>query len=57
MKFSKGDLVLLWNKIIEKAGKHGKFESLWLGPYKIEYVAGNNSFYLSHMDGEKFHFP
>jgi hypothetical protein len=52
-----GDLVLLWNKKGEKPGNHGKFESLWLGPYQIQGVAGNNSFYLSHLDGEKLPLP
>jgi hypothetical protein len=47
----------MWNKRIEKAGKHGKFEILWLGPYKIEDIAGNNSFYLSHLDGERLPLP
>jgi hypothetical protein len=47
----------LWNKQNEKAGKHGKFESIWLGPYMIEDVVGTNSFYLIHLDGEKLPFP
>jgi hypothetical protein len=42
---------------MKKQGKHGKFESLWLGPYMIEDVASANSFYLSHLDGEKFPLP
>lgn len=32
-EFQKGDLVLMWNKKSEKSGKHGKFDSLWFGPY------------------------
>jgi len=56
-RFQKGDFVILWNKRNEKAGKHGKFESIWLGPYMIEDVACTNSFYLSYLDGEKFPFP
>jgi hypothetical protein len=38
-------------------GKHGKFKSLWLSPYMIEDVEVANSFYLSHLDGEKMPFP
>jgi hypothetical protein len=49
----KRDLVLMWDKKKEKPGKHGKFDSLWLGPYKIEDVVGENYFYLNHLDGEK----
>jgi hypothetical protein len=37
----------------EKSGKHGKFDSLWTGPYIIHDVAGSNSFYLNQLDGEK----
>lgn len=44
--FQKGDMVLLWDKKNEKPGKHGKFDSLWLGPCLIDEVAGNNSFFL-----------
>ena len=50
--FSIGDIVLLWDKRREKPGKHGKFDSLWLGPFVIRDVAGPNSFHLSHLDGE-----
>jgi hypothetical protein len=45
--FKKGDQVLLWDKIREKPGMHQKFDSVWLGPYKIEEVSRPNSFYLS----------
>jgi hypothetical protein len=31
-----------------------KFDSMWLGPYRIERKAGINSFYLANLDGEKF---
>ena len=40
-----------------KVGKHEKFESLWMGPYAIHDVAGDNSFYISDMDGEKQRLP
>jgi hypothetical protein len=29
------DTVFLWDKGREKPWKHGKFDSLWLGPYVI----------------------
>jgi hypothetical protein len=47
-----GDTVLLWDKGREKPGKHGKFDSLWLGPYVIREIAGPNSFHLSYLDSE-----
>ena len=51
--FQKGDTVLLWDKRRETPGKHGKFDSLWMGPYIIHDKAGVNSLHLSDMDGEK----
>jgi len=55
--FQKHDVVLLWNKQKEKPGQHGKFENLWIGPYVIRDIAGPNSFYLSHLDGEEVPLP
>jgi hypothetical protein len=39
-----GDTVLLWDKGKEKSCRHGKFDSLWLGPYMIREIADHNSF-------------
>jgi hypothetical protein len=44
--FKKGDHVLMWDKRREKLGMHQNFDSLWLGPYKIEEIFGLDSFYL-----------
>jgi hypothetical protein len=49
--------VLMWDKQRENPGKHGKFNSLWRGPFLVESVARNNYFYLSHLDGEKLPLP
>ena len=46
----------MWNKTNEKQGKHGNFESIWLGPYQIYDVACNNYFFPSHINGEKLPF-
>jgi hypothetical protein len=51
------DTVLLWDKGKEKPRKHGKFDSLRLGPYVIWEIAGPNSFHLIHLDGEPMNFP
>jgi hypothetical protein len=45
--FKKGDQVLMWDKRREKPGMHQKFDSIWLGPYKIEEIFEPYSFYLS----------
>jgi hypothetical protein len=55
--FIVGDTVLLWDKGKEKLGKHGKFDSLCLGPYVIREIAGPNSFHLNHLDGEPMNIP
>jgi hypothetical protein len=51
--FKKGYLVLMWVKRREKTGIHQKFDSLWLGPYKIEKKYGSDSFYLPTNKGRK----
>lgn len=50
-KFMEGDEVLLRDKRREPKGAHGKFDSLWKGPFKIHKVLGPNSFKLSYVDG------
>ena len=55
--FQIGDTVLLWDKRREKPGKHGKFDSLWKGPFIIRDTAGTNSFFLNTMDGEILNLP
>jgi hypothetical protein len=44
--FELGDLVLRWDARNEDKGKHGKFDSLWRGPYMIQAFRGNNAFLL-----------
>eukprot|EP00253_Pinus_taeda_P011608 PITA_11608 len=47
-----GDLVLRWDVRQEDKGKHGKFDPLWFGPFKIVEERGNNTFLLENLDGE-----
>jgi hypothetical protein len=49
--FELGDLVLRWDYRNEDKGKHGKFYSLWKGPYTIQVFRGNNAFILANNDG------
>jgi len=46
-----GDKVLKWDSRREEKGKHGKFDSLWQGPYIIYGYRGNNAFFLRQLDG------
>ena len=33
--FQVGDWVLKWDTVRKDKGKHGKFDSLWIGPFVI----------------------
>ena len=44
--FKIGDKVLKWDSRREDKGKHGKFDSLWQGPYIIQSAIGPNALFL-----------
>ena len=48
------DEVLKWEAKIEEKGKHGKFENLWKGPFKIAAFHGNNTYILQEIDGKPY---
>ena len=48
----KTHLVLKWEARIEEKGKHGKFDHIWQGPYKIFALSGRNAYFLSDLDGK-----
>ena len=50
--FQAEDLVLRWDTRREDKGKHGKFDPLWYGPYRISEARSNNTFILEDLDGE-----
>lgn len=52
-KFMPSDEILLWDKRNKKKWSHGKFESLWKGPFKAHELIGPNVVKLSYLDGEK----
>lgn len=47
-----GDLVLRWDVRWEDKGKHGKFDPLWFGPFKIAEERGDNTYLLEKLYGE-----
>jgi hypothetical protein len=51
--FQLGDLVLKWDAPKQDKGKHGKFEALWIGLFKIFQVFSNNTFKLQNMENEE----
>jgi hypothetical protein len=48
--FNEGDLVLRWDSMREDKSKHGKFDNVWYGPFKIAKVMDNNTFLLHNLD-------
>ena len=52
-EFQIGDLVLKWDAPKQDKGKHGKFEALWIGPFKISEVFSNNTYRLQDLEGEE----
>ena len=55
--FQTGDLVLRWDTRREEKGKHGNFDPLWYGPYRIIEARSNNTFMLENGDGEIVELP
>ena len=49
--FQVGDMVLTWNSQFDDKGKHGKFDHLWIGPYRIAAFRGKNAYILETSDG------
>jgi ribonuclease HI len=56
-EFLPGDLVLRWGARREEAAKHGKFDHLWYGPFRVSAPEGKNSFLLENIDGEVLSAP
>jgi hypothetical protein len=56
--FQLGDLVLKWDAPKKDKGKHGKFEALWIGPFRISEIFPNNTYRLQDLeDAEVFGGP
>eukprot|EP00253_Pinus_taeda_P033532 PITA_33532 len=51
--FQLDEVVLRWDARHEDNGKHGKFENLRKGPYKIAAYHGQNTFLLKEMNGDE----
>ena len=56
-EFLLGDLVLKWEARKEDVGKHGKFDQIWCGPYKITASKGKNVFLLENLDRKILNAP
>ena len=51
--FQVGYWVLKWDAARKDKGKHGKFDSLWIGQFVIAQVQQYNTFKLQNMEGEE----
>jgi hypothetical protein len=48
-KFKVNEKVLLWDSTHAYRGRHSKFQKLGLGPFKIAFVLGTNSYILKDL--------
>ena len=51
--FEVGYWVLKWDTVRKDKGKHGKFDSFYIGPFVIAQVQQNNTFKLQNLEGEE----
>jgi hypothetical protein len=51
-EFLPDDLVLKWDAGKEESTKHGKFDHIWYGLFKVTAPEGKNSFLLVNLDGK-----
>ena len=51
------DLVFKWDARREDLTKHGKFDYIWYGPFKVSASKGNNSFLLENLDVKILNAP
>jgi hypothetical protein len=56
-EFIPGDLVLRWDARKEDSVKHGKFDHIWYGPFRVATSEGKKSFLLENLDGKIFNAP
>lgn len=43
-------MVLMWNARMEDKGKHGNFDPIWFGPYKLCDKNGEYSYFLRELN-------
>ena len=56
VKFKVNEKVLLWDSTHADRGRHSKFQKLWLGPFKIAFVLGTNSYILKYLQERLFSY-
>ena len=56
VKFKINEKVLMWDSAHANRGRHSKFQKLWLGPFKITFVLGTNSYILKYLQERLFSY-
>jgi hypothetical protein len=56
VKFKVNEKVLMWDSSHVDRGRHSKFQKLWLGPFKIAFVLGTNSYILKDLEERLFSY-
>ena len=56
-EFLPDDLVLKWDARKEDLAKHGKFDHIWYGSFKVASPEGKNLFLLENLDGKILNTP
>ena len=55
--FEVGYLVLKWDHLHDKNGKHTKFQHLWIGPFQIVEKLGPSTYKLQDLHGWEENLP
>ena len=56
IRFKVNEKVLMWDSAHANRGRHSKFQKLWLGPFKIAFVLGANSYILKELEERLFSY-
>jgi hypothetical protein len=56
VEFKIDDKFLLWDSAHAERGRHSKFQKLWLGPFKIAFILGTNSYLLKDLEERLFSY-
>jgi hypothetical protein len=56
VRFKVNEKVLLWDSAHDDRGRHSKFQKLCLGPFKIAFVLGANSYLLKDLEKQLFSY-
>jgi hypothetical protein len=56
VKFKVNEKVLIRDSAHADKGRHSKFQKLWLGPFKIAFVLGKNSYILKYLQERLFSY-